>query len=163
HAPPRAGRGRRLCRLLRAGRDRGARRRAGHRPDQCAHPAARRSRKPRDRGAGGGARTLSGGAGRLSPLDARDGRRTRYKELSSPPMSPDPDACLARLRAICLALPRGTEKVSHGQPVFFIEKGKTFAWFLHNHHGSGITAVAVKTSGAEEQDMLIEADPDLYY
>lgn len=78
-------------------------------------------------------------------------------------MSPDPNACLARLRAICLALPRGTEKVSHGQPVFYIEKGKTFAWFLHNHHGSGITAVAVKTSGAEEQDMLIEADPDLYY
>lgn len=78
-------------------------------------------------------------------------------------MSPDPDACLRRLRDICLALPRATEKISHGQPVFFIEKGKTFAWFLHNHHGSGITAVALKTSGAEEQDMLIEADPDLYY
>lgn len=78
-------------------------------------------------------------------------------------MSPDPDACLERLRAICLALPRAIEKVSHGQPVFFIEKGKTFAWFMHNHHGSGITAVAVKTSGSEEQDMLIEQDPDLYY
>ena len=78
-------------------------------------------------------------------------------------MSPDPDACLERLRTICLALPRAIEKISHGQPVFFIEKGKTFAWFLHNHHGSGITAVAVKTSGAEEQAMLIEADPDLYY
>ena len=26
-----------------------------------------------------------------------------------------------------------------------------------------ITAVALKTSGAEEQAMLIEADPDLYY
>lgn len=78
-------------------------------------------------------------------------------------MSPDPDACLERLRAICLALPRAIEKISHGQPVFFIEKGKTFAWFLHDHHGSGITAVAVKTSGAEEQAMLIEADLDLYY
>lgn len=78
-------------------------------------------------------------------------------------MSPDPDACLARLRDIALALPRAMEKVSHGQPVFFIEKGKTFAWFLHDHHRSGITAVAVKTSGAEEQDMLIEADPGLYY
>jgi phosphoribosylglycinamide formyltransferase-1/phosphoribosylamine--glycine ligase/phosphoribosylglycinamide formyltransferase/phosphoribosylformylglycinamidine cyclo-ligase len=78
-------------------------------------------------------------------------------------MSPDPDGCLDRLRTIALALPRAVEKVSHGMPVFFIDKGKTFAWFLHDHHGSGITAVAVKTSGAEEQDMLIEIDPDLYY
>ena len=78
-------------------------------------------------------------------------------------MSPDPDADLERLRAIALALPRATEKTSHGMPVFFIEKGKTFAWFIHNHHNAGITAVAVKTSGAEEQAMLVEAEPDLYY
>ena len=78
-------------------------------------------------------------------------------------MSPDPEADLDRIRAIALALPRAAERVSHGQPVFFIEKGKIFAWFLHDHHGIGITAVAVKTSGEEEQAMLIEADADLYY
>lgn len=78
-------------------------------------------------------------------------------------MSPDRDACLDRVRAISLALPGTMEKLSHGQPVFFIDKGKSFAWFLHDHHANGITAVAVKTSGAEEQEMLIEADPDLYY
>lgn len=78
-------------------------------------------------------------------------------------MSPDPDADLDRIRAICLALPRATEKLSHGQPVFLIEKGKIFAWFMHNHHGNGTTAVAVKTSGAEEQDMLTTHAPDLYY
>ncbi|WCT75214.1 MmcQ/YjbR family DNA-binding protein [Sphingomonas naphthae] len=78
-------------------------------------------------------------------------------------MSPDPQADLARIRAIALALPRAAERVSHGQPVFFIEKGKIFAWFLHDHHGIGITAVAVKTGGEEEQAMLIEQDPDLYY
>ncbi len=78
-------------------------------------------------------------------------------------MSPDPDTCLERLRAISLALPGTVEKLSHGRPVFFIDKGKSFAWFQHDHHGSGITAVVVKTSGAEEQDMLIGADPNLYY
>lgn len=78
-------------------------------------------------------------------------------------MSPDPDADLDRLRAIALALPRAIEKTSHGMPVFFIDKGKSFAWFIHNHHGAGITAVAVKTSGSEEQAMLIEARPELYY
>ena len=78
-------------------------------------------------------------------------------------MSPDPDADLARIRALCLAQPRGTEKTSHGAPVFFIEKGKTFAWFMHDHHGCGITAIAVKTSGPDEQAMLIEAEPELFY
>jgi len=75
----------------------------------------------------------------------------------------DRKAALAKVRAICLKLPAAAEKVSHGQPAFFIEKGKIFAWFLDHHHDSGITAVAVKTGGAEEQDMLIEIDPDLYY
>lgn len=78
-------------------------------------------------------------------------------------MSPEAGRSLEKVREISLALPRATEKVSHGQPVFYIEKGKTFAWFLHDHHGSGITAVAVKTSGREEQEMLVETRPDLYY
>jgi hypothetical protein len=78
-------------------------------------------------------------------------------------MSPDPRADLERVRAIALALPRAAERISHGQPVFFVEKGKIFTWFMHDHHGIGITAIAVKTSGEEEQAMLIDQDPDLYY
>jgi hypothetical protein len=78
-------------------------------------------------------------------------------------MDPEVLASLEQVRQISLALPRAAEKISHGAPVFFIEKGKTFAWFLHDLHGSGITAVAVKTSGREEQEMLVEAQPDLYY
>ena len=78
-------------------------------------------------------------------------------------MSPDPEADLARIREICMALPAAVEKLSHGAPTFFIEKGKVFAYFTHNHHGDGRTAVGVKTSGLEEQALLVEADPDLYY
>jgi hypothetical protein len=78
-------------------------------------------------------------------------------------MSPDPDGDLGRLRAIALALPAAAEKISHGQPNFFIERGKVFAQYWHDHHGDGRSAVMVKTSGADEQAMLIEADPDLYY
>ena len=78
-------------------------------------------------------------------------------------MSPDPDAELERLRTICFGLPHAAEKLSHGQPAFYIEKGKIFAWFWHDHHHDGRTAVMVKTSGIEEQEMLIEADPELYY
>lgn len=78
-------------------------------------------------------------------------------------MSPDPEGELARLRAICLALPHGAEKLSHGQPAFYIEKGKIFAWYWHDHHQDGRTAVMVKTSDIEEQEMLIEMNPDLYF
>lgn len=78
-------------------------------------------------------------------------------------MSPDPDAVLARVRELALALPGTAERASHGSPGFHIEKGKFFAYFWHNHHSDGETVVIVKTSGAEEQAMLIEMDPDCYY
>ena len=78
-------------------------------------------------------------------------------------MSPDPAADLDRLRAIAMGLPAAAEKRSHGQPVFFIEKGKVFAQYWHDHHHDGASAVMVKTSGIDEQTMLIEADPELYY
>ena len=78
-------------------------------------------------------------------------------------MSPDPAADLARLRAVALALPRAAEKLSHGQPNFFVERGRVFAQFWHDHHRDGETAVMVRTSGPDEQAMLIEADPGLHY
>ena len=73
------------------------------------------------------------------------------------------DALLARVREICLALPETAERLSHGEPGFHIEKGKFFAYFSNDHHGDGIIAVHVKTSGADEQAMLIDADPESYY
>ncbi|WP_317629340.1 MmcQ/YjbR family DNA-binding protein [Sphingomonas nostoxanthinifaciens] len=78
-------------------------------------------------------------------------------------MSPDPEADVARLRAIAFAFPRTAEKLSHGMPVFFVEKGKTFAWYTHDHHRDGRSAVLVKTSGADEQDMLVARDADLFF
>jgi phosphoribosylglycinamide formyltransferase-1/phosphoribosylamine--glycine ligase/phosphoribosylglycinamide formyltransferase/phosphoribosylformylglycinamidine cyclo-ligase len=78
-------------------------------------------------------------------------------------MSPDPDAVLTRVRELALALPGTAERTSHGSPGFHIEKGKFFAYFWHNHHSDGETIVIVKTSGTEEQAMLIEMDPDCYF
>ncbi|QDZ07555.1 MmcQ/YjbR family DNA-binding protein [Sphingomonas panacisoli] len=78
-------------------------------------------------------------------------------------MSPDYESDLARVRAICMAYPEAAEKLSHGSPAFFIEKGKVYAYVWHNHHNDGHTAVMVKTSGREEQAMLVEMDPDFYH
>lgn len=73
------------------------------------------------------------------------------------------DWILEQVRRRALALPRAAEKLSHGTPGFHIEGGKFFAYFSHDHHGDGITSVLVKTSGAEEQESLIDMDPDTYY
>lgn len=73
------------------------------------------------------------------------------------------DAALSRIREIALALPDTAERLSHGSPGFHIENGRFFAYFWHDHHGDGETAVMVKTSGLEEQAMLIESDPRTYY
>ena len=73
----------------------------------------------------------------------------------------EPQTTLARLRGLCLALPATGKRLSHGMPAFDVA-GKMFCYFWHDHHGDGLSASAVKTSGRDEQDLLIEADPDLY-
>ena len=78
-------------------------------------------------------------------------------------MSPDPEIPLAKIRTLALALPETNERLSHGSPGFHIEKGKFFAYFWHNHHSDGETIVIVKTTGRDEQAMLIELDPGCYY
>lgn len=68
---------------------------------------------------------------------------------------------LPRIREIALLLPETEERESHGQPTFFVAD-KQFAQFRADHHGDGLTVVCVKTSGADEQAMLIEAAPETY-
>lgn len=64
---------------------------------------------------------------------------------------------------ICLALPEASVKLSHGSDAFQIAGKKMFTYFLHDHHHDGISSIGVKTSGPDEQAMLLEVDPALYY
>ena len=75
----------------------------------------------------------------------------------------DPAHLLERVRGLALALPEADEVTSHGMPCFGIIKGKKFAYFTHDHHGDGRTALLVKISGADEQAQLIEMDADRYF
>ena len=68
---------------------------------------------------------------------------------------------LARIRDLAMLLPESEEKLSHGQPTFFVA-GKQFAQVRDDHHGDGKQVVCVKTSGADEQAMLVEAAPETY-
>ncbi len=75
----------------------------------------------------------------------------------------NPDWLVARVRERAMAQPEAEETLSHGMPCFGIRLAKKFAYVSMDHHGDGKTALLVKISGAEEQAMLIESDPDRYY
>jgi hypothetical protein len=68
---------------------------------------------------------------------------------------------LRRIRRICLAMPQATEKLSHGEPTFFVRK-KVFAMFSNNHHSDGHIALWVPAPPGL-QAMLVKNSPDKYY
>ena len=68
---------------------------------------------------------------------------------------------LDKVREAALELPETEERLSHGQPTFFVA-GKQFAQFRMNHHGDEKTVVCVRTSSLDEQAMLLEAAPEIY-
>jgi hypothetical protein len=68
---------------------------------------------------------------------------------------------LERVRRICLAMPGAWEKLSHGEPTFFVGK-KVFAMFSDNHHNDGRIAVLCPAPPGF-QAMLIEAEPEKFY
>ncbi len=74
-----------------------------------------------------------------------------------------PEAKLARVRELAMTLPGVEEATSHGMPCFRVSGGKMYCYFTQDHHGDGIVAIVVKTSGPDEQAQLIDQDPDVYY
>jgi len=68
---------------------------------------------------------------------------------------------IERVRRVCMALPETTEKLSHGEPTWFVKK-KVFAMFSNNHHNDGHVAVTIPAA-IGIQEMLIEQDPEKFY
>lgn len=69
---------------------------------------------------------------------------------------------LDRLRRICLALPETTERLSHGEPTFFVRDKKTFVMYADNHHNDG--RLAFWCAAPERfQSMLVEAEPERFF
>ena len=68
---------------------------------------------------------------------------------------------IERVRRICLALPDTWEKISHGEPTWFVGK-KVFAMFSINHHNDGHVAVTLPAA-IGIQEMLIKRSPKKFY
>ena len=71
----------------------------------------------------------------------------------------DPDK-IERLRHICLALREATEKLSHGEPSWFVG-GKQFVTTADHHHDDRLSAWLAAPEGA--QQMLVQADPQRFF
>jgi len=65
------------------------------------------------------------------------------------------------VRRICAVMPESTEKLSHGEPTFFVRK-KVFAMFANNHHNDGHIAVWIPAPPGV-QAMLIETMPQTFF
>jgi hypothetical protein len=68
---------------------------------------------------------------------------------------------LDRLRQLCLALPETTERLSHGEPTFFVRGKKTFVMYANHHHDDRLAFWCAAPDGF--QRMLVEAEPGRFF
>jgi len=71
------------------------------------------------------------------------------------------DRRLIQLSKICLALPEA-KRWYNGQHASFLIRKKTFAYFLNDHHGDGIVALACKVLPGDNE-ALASAQPRRFF
>jgi hypothetical protein len=67
---------------------------------------------------------------------------------------------IERVRRICLALPEATERLSHGEPTFFVGR-KVFLTCANHHHDDRLAIWCSAPDGF--QRMLVEAAPERFF
>ena len=69
-----------------------------------------------------------------------------------------------RLRALCLALPAVTERISHGEPTWFVQPGRTgkvFVSLADHHHDDRLGFWCAAPPGVQEE--LVAAEPGRFF
>ena len=74
---------------------------------------------------------------------------------------PANDRPLERLRRLCLALPEATERLSHGEPTWFVRGKKMFVTSADHHHDDRLAFWCAAPAGA--QDALVAEAPERYF
>jgi hypothetical protein len=67
---------------------------------------------------------------------------------------PTTDESVQRLRDLCLALPGATERISHGEPSWFVRK--QFVTFADRHHDDRVAFWAAAPDGAQEHWLALD-------
>ncbi len=71
------------------------------------------------------------------------------------------DDPLARLRQICLALPETTERLSHGEPTWFVRDKHVFVMYANHHHDDRLGFWCAAPAGA--QQVLVATEPERFF
>ena len=71
------------------------------------------------------------------------------------------DEPLHRLRELCLALPETTERLSHGEPTWFVQDKKVFVMYANQHHDDVLGFWCAAPAGA--QQTLVESNPERFF
>jgi hypothetical protein len=65
------------------------------------------------------------------------------------------------LRKLCLALPETTERLSHGEPTWFVRDKKTFVTYANHHHDDRLGFWCAAPPGVQEA--LVGSSPERYF
>jgi len=65
-----------------------------------------------------------------------------------------------RVGTTCLALPNVEERLSHGEPAWFV-RGRMFVTLWDHHHDDRVAFLAAAPDGAQEA--LVSAEPERYF
>ena len=68
---------------------------------------------------------------------------------------------LAKLRRLCLAFPEATERLSHGEPTWFVRGQKTFVTYANHHHDGRLGFWCAAPAGSQQS--MVAADPKRYF
>jgi hypothetical protein len=60
---------------------------------------------------------------------------------------------IGRVRRICMSLPATEEKLSHGEPTFFVGK-KVYTMCANNHHDDGHVAVWIPAEPGMQESLI---------
>jgi hypothetical protein len=71
-------------------------------------------------------------------------------------MATDP---LPRLRTLCLALPEAKERLSHGEPTWFVRK--TYVMYADHHHDDRLAFWCAAPPGVQEA--MVASEPERFF
>ena len=74
----------------------------------------------------------------------------------------DAAAALARVRSLCMSLPEVTERLSHGEPTWFVRDRKSFVTMDSYHHGAEHYSCWV-AAPMGLQEALVESKPAVFF
>ena len=66
-----------------------------------------------------------------------------------------------RLRRLCISLPEVTERLSHGEPTWFVRGKSTFVMFADCHHDDRVAFWCAAPSGV--QTAFVAEEPERYF